>query len=100
VIVPLRSQHAAGGFALGVIGTACGILGWWFAIRLLGSVFKDEKASPMAGCLTVAFLFLKLPLILLAWRATDLMGPPAPQFFLYGLALVYSATIHWALSQR
>jgi hypothetical protein len=76
------------------------MLGWWAAIRLLGQVFRDEKSSLAGGCLTVAFLFLKLPMILLAWQAATRMGPPAPAFFLYGLALVYFATIHWALSQR
>ena len=96
----LRGAPASLGMVLGLVGTTVGMLGWWFAIRLLGSVHQDKKVSPIETFLSLSLLLLKLPIMLMAWRTAASVGPPAPDFFLYGLALVYFATIHWALSQR
>ncbi len=45
----------------------------------------------------IFLLALKLPVLYFAWMLTSRMGPPAPTWFLLGLALVYLLTAAKAL---
>ncbi len=86
---------AAGGFLLGVVGTAAVQAASWAAVRLLGS-----SRHPLALGAAGAAVLLKLPLLVALWVASRSFGSEGPNAFAAGLVLVYSGTLAWALLKR
>jgi len=83
--------------AAGVVGTTGYLGGTWAVIWAMGRTY-DGKAMTAGQMLILTFaLLLKFPLILLAWKGANSLGPTGPTGFLVGLASVYCALIGWAV---
>jgi hypothetical protein len=93
-------QKGAAGFALGLAGTGFNNWATWGVIALTGPAPKTEAGVRWRAGFNVFAFLLKLPLwvgfVLLARR----IGEGALPCFLVALALVYFATIGWALARR
>jgi hypothetical protein len=96
----VAGMKGVAGFALGLFATAFNNWATWGVIALTGPPPTDEAAVRRRATFTVLAFLLKLPLwvafVLLARR----IGEGALPCFLGGLALVYFATIGWALARR
>ena len=97
---------AATGVALGVAGVGFSVVASWLGVRAIGRLVGPDgpparRAVPgwMAAAWPVAVVLLKLPVVAAAVFFALRIGPPAPFWFLAGLALVYSALVWWALSE-
>ncbi|MBS1713990.1 MAG: hypothetical protein JST30_06600 [Armatimonadetes bacterium] len=88
------------GALLGVAGTAVSVWGTWTGIRWVGRIMADGSPGWHGAAAPVAALVIKLPVILAAMWTANRIGPPAPAWFLAGLALVYSALVWWAVSRH
>lgn len=83
------------GMASGLVGTTVNLAALWMVIRLLGGVIGDDPPPRLGATLTVFVFMLKLPILIGLGFAMNQVGKPAPQAFLLGLALVYSALVGW-----
>ena len=90
----------AGGVMLGSVGTAVSLWGTWMGVRWVGRIMADGSPGWQGAVAPVAALVIKLPVILAAMAWALRLGPPAPAWFVAGLALVYSALVWWAVSRH
>jgi hypothetical protein len=88
------------GAGLGLVATLLNNWGLWGAVKLMGASAPAEGAVRAGTVLTVTAFLLKLPVFLLLGMMTLRIGGAAPACFLLGLALVYSATIRWAVERN
>lgn len=102
----LDGWKAATGAALGVAGVGFSVVASWIGVRAIGRLVGpggDAGKRPLPGWMAaawpVAVVLLKLPVVAAAMICAWRIGPPAPFWFLAGLALVYSALVWWALSE-
>lgn len=86
------------GSILGLIGTSASVLGTWAGIRFLGNLMQGKPAGWQGVAVPITFMVIKLPAILAAMFWALRLGPPAPAWFLAGLALVYSGLVWWAVA--
>jgi hypothetical protein len=94
----VEGPKAGAGALYGFGSVGLSLLATWglteiFARAARGGRPGKEWAGP------IALLVLKVPVLVAAWRAAEGLGPPAPKWFLFGLALVYLQAAAWALSQ-
>lgn len=94
----VNGERAGTGALLGLLGTAASILGTWAGIQFLGRLMQTGPANWQGIAVPIAFMVIKLPAILLAMSWALRLGPPAPSWFLAGLALVYSGLVWWAVA--
>lgn len=93
--------HVAGiGAALGLAGTGASVMGTWAGIQFLGRLMQGKPAGWQGVAVPITFMVIKLPAILAAMFWALRLGPPAPAWFLAGLALVYSGLVWWALTRE
>ncbi|MBS1724227.1 MAG: hypothetical protein JSS66_14890 [Armatimonadetes bacterium] len=93
-------QQGLAGLFLGIVGTSVSMLGTWLGVRWVGKVLADDSPRWQGAVVPVAAVVIKLPLIVGAMLWAQRLGGAAPSWFLAGLALVYSATVKWALSRQ
>jgi hypothetical protein len=98
--------QGAVGAALGAAGVGFSVVASWLGIRMVGRLLGPDGPSsgrPLPGWMAAAWpvtvVLLKLPVVAAAMLGARRIGPPAPFWFLLGLALVYSALVWWALSK-
>jgi hypothetical protein len=73
----------------------------WLMIRGFGAAHGGDGLKPPHPLIIFTAVLMKLPVIWLAWKSSELLGPHGPPFFLGGLALVYCALVGWGtLSNR
>gem|GEM_PF-4690618 len=85
---------------LGVVSTWLSLLGTWLTVQWVGKVLKDDSPTWHGSVVPIAGLVIKLPVILGAMSWALRLGPPAPAWFLAGLALVYSGLVWWAVARQ
>ena len=88
------------GVALGIVGTSVSLFGTWMAVLWIGRVLSDNSPKWQGAVVPVAAMVIKLPVILGAMAWALRLGPPAPAWFLAGLALVYFGLIWWAVTRH
>lgn len=88
------------GVLLGVVGTSVSLLGTWMAVLWIGKVLSDNAPKWQGAVVPVAAMVIKLPVILGSMSWALRLGPPAPAWFLAGLALVYFGLIWWAVTRH
>lgn len=88
------------GASLGLVGTTVSVWGTWTGIKWVGRIMADGSPGWQGAVAPVAALVIKLPVILGTMMLANRIGPPAPAWFLAGLALVYSALVWWAVSRH
>lgn len=89
---------AASGAGLGLLSVSASMLGTWGLTEVFARAARLGVAD--RGWIgPVVLLFLKFPVLWMAWLLAERLGPPAPKWFLLGLALVYCLTVAWALAE-
>lgn len=91
---------AALAVVVGILATAISLLGTWLTIQWIGKLLKDDSPTWQASVVPIAGLVIKLPVLLGAMSWALRLGPPAPAWFLAGLALVYFGLVWWAVTKR
>lgn len=94
----LAGPPGAWGALLGLVAIGLSMMGTW----ALTEVFARSARSgggDQGWIGPVFLLLLKLPALYVAWLITQRLGPPAPTWFLLGLALVYLLTAAKALCE-
>lgn len=88
------------GFVLGLLGTGLSLFGTWMGVLWVGKIIGDRSPGWQGAVAPVAALVIKLPAVLGAMAVALRLGPPAPAWFLAGLALVYFGLVGWAVTRH
>lgn len=91
---------AATGAFLGVVGIGISMVGTWIGIGWIGKLMKDGSPKWQGSAVPISMMVIKLPVILVSMSWALRLGPPAPVWFLGGLALVYSGTVWWSFLRK
>ena len=86
--------------SIGLAAGAFGAAALWFLIQLIGTMSRGGKSPILGTILTILAFAAKLPVYMVAWRAVEAIGSPAPGWFLGGVGLVYSCLVGWAAARN
>ena len=85
---------------VGSVSTLVSQAGTWLTVLWVGRLMRDESPSWQASVVPIAGFVIKLPVIFAAMSWAIRLGPPAPGWFLSGLALVYFGLVWWAVDKQ
>jgi hypothetical protein len=87
------------GFTFGIVGAAFNLWALWAIIGLGAAAAPYPKSSRLMAVAIVVAFFAKLPVFIGLGLFCIHIGPPSLGCFIIGVALVYSATVGWALAR-
>ena len=88
------------GMLLGLTSALFGLIVLWYLIGVIGKAMTEGGNPGVGTWMTIMGVFLKVPILILAWMAAKRLGHAAPGCFLFGLVLVYFGVVAWANARR